>query len=146
LVHHRYSRFTGRAYGVNRLDHGPPAAGSHRYLAREAEYDPAARSWTFRNGSEVEFDVETGEIVRPTKFAVRTFPGFHENPQLMLLIDRNPIDLSFASCRQLIDFLVSDGSPKVTKYALRYYSLIADTLSCLIVIGIAIRSRFSACA
>jgi len=84
--------------------------------------------------------------VRPTTFAERTFPAFHEDPQLMLLIDRNPVDLSFRELRQLIDYLVSDDSPKVTKYALRYYSLIADTLGCLIVIGLPSRSRFPGCA
>jgi lipopolysaccharide export system permease protein len=56
----------------------------------------------------------------------------------MLLIDRNPIDLSFRELKRLIDYLTVDGNPKVTKYAMRYYSLIADTLGCLIVIGIAI--------
>jgi lipopolysaccharide export system permease protein len=107
-------------------------------LAREAEFHPTTRTWTFRDGSEVDFDVETGETVRPTSFKERTFSNFHENPQLMLLIDRNPIDLSFRELRVLMDYLISDGSPKVTRYALRYYSLIADTLGCLIVIGIAI--------
>jgi lipopolysaccharide export system permease protein len=134
----RYSRFTGRAYGVTVSVLDAQRRDVTRYLAREAEYDPATRGWTFRNGSQVELDVETGETVRPTKFSERTFPSFHENPQLMLLIDRNPLDLSFRELRELIDYLISDGSPKVTKYALRYYSLIADTLSCLIVIGIAI--------
>jgi lipopolysaccharide export system permease protein len=40
--------------------------------------------------------------------------------------------------KRLIDYLTIEGNPKVTKYAMRYYSLIADTLGCLIVIGIAI--------
>ena len=134
----RYSRFTGRAYGVTVSMLDARRREVTRYLAREAEYHLATRTWTFRDGSQVDFDVETGEMVQPTAFAERDFPDFHENPQLMLLIDRNPIDLSFRELRQLIDYLVSDGSPKVTKYALRYYSLIADTLGCLIVIGIAI--------
>ena len=134
----RYSRFTGRAYGVTVSILDARRREVTRYLAREAEYHPAARSWTFRDGSEIDFDVETGETVRPTTFSERTFPDFHEDPKLMLLIDRNPIDLSFRELRQLIDYLLADGSPKVTRYALRYYSLIADTLGCLVVIGIAI--------
>ncbi len=134
----RYSRFTGRAYGVTVSILDSRRREVVRYLAKEGEYHPATRSWTFRDGSQIEFDVETGETVRPTTFAERSFPNFHENPQLMLLIDRNPGDLSFRELRELIDYLISDGSPKVTKYALRYYGLIADTLGCLIVIGIAI--------
>jgi lipopolysaccharide export system permease protein len=134
----RYSRFTGRAYGVTVSVLNSRRREMVRYEAREAEYNLAAHSWTFRDGREIDFDVETGEMVRPVQFAVRTFPSFHENPKLMLLIDRNPIDLSFYELRQLMNYLISDGNPKVAKYALRYYGLIADTLGCLIVIGIAI--------
>jgi lipopolysaccharide export system permease protein len=134
----RYSQFTGRAYGVTVSILDARRREVTRYLAREAEFHPAKRTWTFRDGSEIDFDVETGEMVRPTLFTEREFSGFREDPQLMLLIDRNPVDLSFRELRTLMDYLISDGSPKVTRYALRYYGLIADTLGCLIVIGIAI--------
>jgi lipopolysaccharide export system permease protein len=134
----RYNRFAQRAYGVTVSMLDSQRRETTRYLAREAEYHPATRTWTLRDGCEIRFDVETGETVRPIPFAERTFADFHEDPQLMLLIDRKPIDLSFRELRRLIDYLTIDGSPKVTKYAMRYYSLIADTLGCLIVIGIAI--------
>jgi lipopolysaccharide export system permease protein len=134
----RYSQFTGRAYGVTVSVLDARRREVSRFLAREAEYHPTKRSWTFRDGREIDFDAETGEMVRPELFTVREFPNFHEDPQLMLLIDRNPIELSFRELRQLMDYLISEGNPKVTKYALRYYGLIADTLGCLIVIGIAI--------
>ena len=134
----RYNRFAGRAYGVTVSVLDAQRRENTRYLAREAEYRPATRTWTFRDGCEVRFDVETGETVRPITFVERTFADFHEDPQLMLLIDRNPIDLSFRELKRLIDYLTIEGNPKVTKYAMRYYSLIADTLGCLIVIGIAI--------
>jgi LPS export ABC transporter permease LptG len=134
----RFNRFAGRAYGVTVSVLDPQRHETLRYLAREAEYDPAKRAWTFFNGSEIKFDPDTGEVVRPTAFALRTIPDFHEDPTLMLLIDRNPVDLSFRELRRLIDYLDAEGNPKVTKYAMRYYSLIADTLGCLIVIGIAI--------
>jgi lipopolysaccharide export system permease protein len=134
----RYNRFAGRAYGVSVSVLDAQRRETTRYLAREAEYRPTTRAWTFRDGCEVRFDVESGEAVRPLTFVERTFPGFHEDPQLMLLIDRNPVDLSFRELKRLIDYLTVEGNPKVTKYAMRYYSLIADTLGCLIVIGIAI--------
>jgi lipopolysaccharide export system permease protein len=134
----RYNRFAGRAHGVTVSVLDAHRRESTRFLAKEAEYDPATRAWIFHDGTEVSFDIETGEMVRPTAFAQRIFPDFHEDPKLMLLIDRNPIDLSFRELRRLIDYLTAEGNPKVTKYAMRYYSLIADTLGCLIVIGIAI--------
>jgi len=134
----RYNRFAHRAYGVTVSLLDPQRRETTRYVAREAEYHPAARNWTMREGWEIRFDVETGEMVRPIAFAERTFADFHEDPQLMLLIDRNPVDLSFPELRRLMDYLTTEGNPKVIKYAMRYYSLIADTLGCLVVIGIAI--------
>jgi lipopolysaccharide export system permease protein len=134
----RYNRFADRAYGVTVSVLDAQRRETTRYLAREAEYSPATRTWTFRDGYEVRFDAETGETVRPIPFVGQTFADFHEDPQLMLLIDRNPIDLSFRELKRLIDYLTVEGNPKVTKYAIRYYGLIADTLGCLIVIGIAI--------
>lgn len=134
----RFSRFAERGYGVtvSLLD-----ARRHevaRILAREAQYHPGARDWTFYDGYEIRFDPATGVIGRPAPFAERTFRDFHEDPGLMLLIDRDPLNLSFRELHRLIAYLTVEGSPKVTKYAIRYYRLIADTVGCLIVIGIAI--------
>jgi len=134
----RYNRFAGRAYGVTVSVFDAARRETSRIEAREAEYNPEEGTWTFRDGCELQFDVDSGEIVRPVTFALRSFRQFHEDPQLMLLIDRNPIDLSFRELKRLIDYLTVEGNPKVTKYAMRYYSLIADTLGCLIVIAIAI--------
>jgi lipopolysaccharide export system permease protein len=134
----RYSRFAGRGYGVTVTVLDGRRRETTRYVAREADYQAATRAWTFRDGVAIQFDAETGALLRPEPFAVRTFPDFHEDPQLMLLIDRNPIDLSFRELRRIIDYLTLEGSPKVTKYAMRYYSLIADTLGCLVIISIAI--------
>jgi len=134
----RYNRFAQRAYGVTVSILDAQRRETTRYVAREADYHPATRTWTLREGWELRFDPGTGDMVRPIAFAERTFADFHEDPQLMLLIDRNPIDLSFRELRRLIDYLTIEGNPKVIKYAMRYYTLIADTLSCLVVIGFAI--------
>ena len=134
----RYSRFAGRGYGVTLAVLDGRRREVTRYVAREADYQTATHSWVLRDGVEIQFDPETGELLRPTPFRERALPGFHEDPQLMLLIDRNPVDLSFRELRRIIDYLTIEGNPKVTKYAMRYYSLIADTLGCLIVISIAI--------
>jgi lipopolysaccharide export system permease protein len=134
----RYSRFAGRAYGVTVSVLDGRRREMVRYLARQAHYDPASRSWTFFDGDEIQFDLETGDMVRLVPFAERRFADFHEDPQLLLLIDRDPLDLSFRELRRIIDYLHVEGNPKVTKYAIRYYRLLADTLGCLIVIGIAI--------
>ena len=56
----------------------------------------------------------------------------------MLLIDRKPSDLSLYQLRRLIGHLEEERSPKATRYAVRYFSLIAETLAPLVVIAIAI--------
>lgn len=134
----RYSRFSGRAYGVIVSVLDGRRQEQTRYRARQAQYNPAGRSWTFYDGQEIQFDPQTGEMMRLVPFAERTFADFHEDPQLMLLIDRDPVDLSFRELRRIIDYLTVEGNPKVTRYAVRYYRLLADTFGCLIVIGIAI--------
>ena len=134
----RYSRFANRAYGVTVSVLDGRRQETARYRARQARYHPADHSWTFYDGEEIRFDPETGDIMRLVPFAERTFANFHEDPQLMLLIDRDPVDLSFLELRRLINYLTIEGNPKVTRYAIRYYRILADTFGCLIVIGIAI--------
>jgi len=115
----RYSRFAGRGYGVTLAVLDGRRREVTRYVAREADYQTATHSWVLRDGVEIQFDPETGEVLRPTPFRERALPGFHEDPQLMLLIDRNPVDLSFRELRRIIDYLTIEGNPKVTKYAMR---------------------------
>jgi lipopolysaccharide export system permease protein len=134
----RFSRFANRGYGVS-----VSLLDAHRHeiariLARQAQYHPADRTWTFFNGYEIRFDPASGVVSRPAPFVERKFGNFHEDPDLMLLIDRDPVDLSFRELHRLMAYLTVEGSPKVTRYAIRYYRLIADTVGCLVVIGIAI--------
>ena len=84
------------------------------------------------------FDPETGDNTSSTPFTEKLFPQFQEDPRLMMLIDRRPIDLSFNELRQLIDYLSRENNSKSIPYAVRYYGLIADVLVPLIVIAIAI--------
>src|SRR6185295_16967811 len=63
----------------------------------------------------------------------------HEDPELMLMIDQKPNNLSLLQLRELIAYLQKEHDPdKVVRYAVRYFGLIADTLAPLIVIAIAI--------
>src|SRR5439155_13918326 len=84
------------------------------------------------------FAPETGELPSSKAFDELLAPKYQEDPGLMLLIDRRPIDLSLYQLRQLIDYLEVEHSPKVVEYAVRYFGLIADTLGPLVVIAIAI--------
>lgn len=134
----RYSRLTGIAQGVTVAEMDPQRREKTRLMAREATYDPDARRWTFRAGREMWFDPETGDLMRTVAFAEKTVPHLTEDPQLMLLIDRKPRDLSFFELRRIVEYFELEQNPKVLRYAVRYYGMLADTLGPLIILGIAI--------
>ena len=134
----RYSRFTETAYGVMVSELDRLRREKTRLMAREARYDAVRRSWTFTDGREIWFDPEQGEVMRTVAFAEKTVPYFNEEPSLMLLIDRKPVDLSFTELLRITDYFSAEANPKYLRYEVRYYGLLFDTLGPLIIIAIAI--------
>jgi LPS export ABC transporter permease LptG len=134
----RYSRYSGKAFGVTVSELDPQRREKTRLMAREATYDPGRRAWTFFDGREQWFDPELGELMRSVTFAEKTVPHFSEDPDLMLLIDRKPSDLSVNQLRRITDYFHAEQSPKVLRYEVRYYTVMFSTLGPLIVIAIAV--------
>ncbi|MDB6114443.1 MAG: putative permease YjgP/YjgQ family protein [Lacunisphaera sp.] len=134
----RYSRFTETAYGVTVSEMDRARREKTRIMAREGRYDPAQRAWTFKDGREMWFDAEQGELQRTVTFVEKTVPYFTEDPHLMLLFDRRPNELSFNELGRIVDYFSKEDNPKVVRYEVRYYGLLADTLGPLIIIAIAI--------
>jgi lipopolysaccharide export system permease protein len=133
-----YSRGTGRGYGVTVTRFDAARRELSRIRATEAGPLPGRAGWEFLDGNVVTFDPVSGVVdaIRPFERLVQT--DFHEDPALMLLIDRRPVDLSFFELRTLMDYFAIGQNPKAASYAVRYYGLLADTLSPLIIIAIAI--------
>ena len=134
----RYSRVTQKAFGVTVSELDPQRREKTRIMAREGAFDPVRHAWTFRDGREIWFDPEQGEIIRTVSFTEKTVPHFGEDPGLMMLIDRHPGDLSFYELRRITEHFSSEHNPKLASYEVRYYSLLVDTLGPLIIIAIAI--------
>jgi lipopolysaccharide export system permease protein len=134
----RYSEFTHKGYGVSVSELDPFKRETTRWLAAEAWQDDVGGGWVFRDGRRMDFDPETGENMTSTPFAKTYLGRFHEDPELMLLIDRRPIDLSFFELLRLKEYFESRNSSRGIPYSVRYYGLIADILAPLIVIAIAI--------
>jgi lipopolysaccharide export system permease protein len=134
----RFSRFTQHAYGVSVSELDVRRHETARIVAAEAWFDAARGGWEFRNGRALTFASETGELLVDQPFAEKFAANYQEKPELMLLTDQRPIDLSLHELRELIAYLEGEHSPKAVDYAVRYFGLIADTLSPLIVIAIAI--------
>ena len=134
----RYDKHTQTAYGVTVSQLDLQRRETSRLMAREGTYDAVRRAWTFQAGRELRFDPQRGDLMRTTAFATKTMGRFTEDPTLMLLIDRNPKDLSFNELRRIVDFFSVEDNPKVVAYEVRYYGLLADTLAPLIILAIAI--------
>lgn len=134
----RFSRFNFRGYGVSVSELDEQRRELVRLVAAEAEFDAVRGGWIFRNGRELTYAPETGELVGSKPFAEKIALNYDEDPEVMLLIDRRAKDLSLRELRTIIAHLEIERSPKVVAYAVRYFGLIADTLAPLIVIAIAI--------
>jgi lipopolysaccharide export system permease protein len=134
----RYSKYTKRAYGAYVTEMDVRRREINRVVANQAWFDERLNGWVFKNGREMGFDPDTGINTSSTPFAEKFYPRFKEDPELMMLIDRRPIDLSFTELGRLMDYFSTDNNPKGVPYAVRFYGLIADILVPLIVIAIAI--------
>jgi lipopolysaccharide export system permease protein len=134
----RYSQYSHKAYGVmvSELDarHGERI----RTMANEAYYDDAAKDWVFIDGRIITFDSSTQDIIRSTPFARAEFSRFSESPLVMQLREKRAKDLSFNELRSVIASLPKTGDPDRAGYLVRYYSMAASPLICLIVVGISV--------
>ncbi|MBI2512698.1 MAG: LptF/LptG family permease [Opitutae bacterium] len=134
----RYSRIEQKAYGVTVSELDARRREKTRLMAREASYDAAKQQWAFHDGREVWFDVEAAEVMRSVAFKEKIVPHLNEDPKLMLMLSLKPSELSFFELERIVDHFTTEDNPKVTRYAVRYYGLLADTLGPLIILAIAV--------
>ncbi|HVU16535.1 MAG TPA: LptF/LptG family permease [Candidatus Didemnitutus sp.] len=134
----RYSRYKQEAYGVTVSELDRERRVHFQLAARTAHFDPAQHAWVFTDGRETWVDPDTGDKVQSNAFTEKVIPYFNEDPSLMLLIDRNPRDLSFFELRRIVDYFTVEDDPKLSRYAVRYYGLLADTMGPLIILAIAL--------
>jgi lipopolysaccharide export system permease protein len=134
----RYSKYAQRGYGVTVSELDLQRREKIRLHAAEAKYDEKSGSWIFYRGRETWFDPATSDIIGTRPFDEKAVPYYTEDPELMTVFDVKPTDLSFFQLRRIIDYFTVEENPKLTIYAVRYYSLVADTLAPLVVIVLAI--------
>jgi len=134
----RYSQFTHRGYGLTVVQIDKKRHELFRLLAAEAWYDQKQKAWMLYNGREIWMDPTNDEVIRTDSFKEKTEKDFTEDPSMMLIFDVPPQDLSFTELSRIIDYFAVDNNPKATPYAVRYYSVLADTLGPLIIIALAI--------
>lgn len=134
----RYSQFTHKGYGVTVSELNGERRETRRLIAKQAWYDGKRGGWVFRDGQALTMDPDTGELRAPRSFSQMFMPDYHEDPELMLIIDRRPADLSFYELRRLKNYFAENDNPKGRPYAVRYFGLLADTFAPLLVIALAV--------
>ncbi len=134
----RYSAAAERGFGVTVSVLDEDRRVLRRVLGRSAEYDHETGGWIFYDGREIEFDPETYDAVHSPSFDERFYPEFNETPHFMLLLDRRPRDLSLFELRDALGFFEDFENPARNLYAVQYHGILAGSLSCLIVVGLAI--------
>ncbi|MCH6256201.1 LptF/LptG family permease [Puniceicoccaceae bacterium K14] len=137
----RFSNFTNEAYGVTMTELNDNRIVKRRIMAKQGYYDDIDHVWVLEQGLDNEYAIsgeDAGEVVRSIRFDRLELQDIDDNPDLMMLLDKRPKDLSFLELNRLIDNFDRDDNAKIIKYEVRLQSLIAGAASCLIVVGIAI--------
>lgn len=134
----RFSRYTDRGYGVTVTEMDNQRRVKTRMQAREAWYDEEKGAWVFKEGRETWIEPETGEVLRTVAIAEQLISRYREDPELMLVFDQKPSDLSFFELERVMEYHGSNDDPKLKLYAVRYFGLLAETLGPLIIIALAV--------
>ena len=137
------NRFSERAWlglGVNVFIRGEEGQELWRISASEAYFDDTQEHWVFLDGREVLFELGTDDPtqMRTFTFEEKVFDGFHEDPDLMLALHKDPKELSLLELRRIIETVPPEENPVVNAYQVRYHSLLAGPFSCLVVVGLAV--------
>ena len=94
------NRFSERAWlglGVSVFLRDENGQELGRIAASEAYFDDTEKCWVFLNGRELVFDPQTGDPLRILSFEEKIFDTFHEDPDLMLSLHKDPKELSIFS-------------------------------------------------
>lgn len=134
----RFNEYNYRAYGVTVSQFGAGRREVRRLLANQGYYDELAGNWTLLDGRQLLFEEATGNIVRSLPFERLTVDELTEDPTLMQFLKKRPQDLSFWQLNRVIEALAGRDDERAAPYQIRYYAILVNPLSCLIVIGIAI--------
>ena len=134
----RFSRFSYRAYGVTGSILNEMRQETHRIIASDGYYDDVDGVWVFNDGREMFFDPEEKTLIRSLAFEEKFLPELTDDPTLMLILEKRPKDLSFFELKKILAAKSIEDDPKIISFEMRYHGMMAGTMGCLVVIGLAI--------
>ncbi|TVR52109.1 MAG: YjgP/YjgQ family permease [Puniceicoccaceae bacterium] len=134
----RFSAYTHHAFGITVSELDDQRREVRRLMAAEGFFDEVEDTWHLLAGRELVFNPETGDLVRPIPFERRTIGGTRDDPRLMLMLTKRPKDLSFFELHRILATFDEEEFPPRPRYEVRYHGILANSLGCLIVMGLAI--------
>ena len=132
----RYDPKSGNAYGVQVSILNLQKQEIQRLLAQEAFFVEADQSWEFRKGREVKFYPQTGEPYFSKPFE-KSSKNWAVSAEMMLMLDQPLKTLSYPDLKKVLSFIPTKD-PRCLAYQLQYYSLLADSFICLVMVGITV--------
>ena len=134
----KFSEYTYQGYGISVSSFDRQGRESVRLAANEGYYDDVGGYWIFLEGRETRFDGDTGEAYFSLPFERREFKRFHEDPTLMKSLEKRPKDLSFLELKRILEAISPGEDPRVHAFRVRFNAILANPLSALIVVGLAV--------
>jgi len=134
----RFNKNTYRGYGVTVSKLNEWNQEFSKIQARECFYNESEDMWRFIQGRELGFEIETGDLVMSKPFELLEISGMVENPRLLLTLDRRAKDLSLFELKTILDYYGDGDNPKALPLRIRYHSLLAGTVICFIIVGLAV--------
>jgi lipopolysaccharide export system permease protein len=134
----RYNRLRRCGYGVSVWIFNAARRPIAEILAARAGPGPDGRGWLFADGRLVRFDPASGAPASNQPFALRPEPAFTADPELMLLTEHRPGDLSIFELRKVMRYYHDQNRPRSVPYAVRYDEVVAGTFWPLLAIAIAL--------
>ena len=135
----RFNKNTYRGYGVTVSMLNQWHQEYSKIQATECFYSYNDNTWRFLQGRELGFEIETGDLVTSKPFELLELPGLVETPRLLLTLDKRAKDLSLFELRTILDYYEGDDkNPKAIPFRVRYHSVLAGTVICFIIVGLAV--------
>lgn len=133
-----YDQTERRGHGVTLSLFDSEQHELRRIAAKDAYYDRWRKSWVFLDGRELRFDPATGEQLPPVQFIDQLEPKINDDPELMLLLLKDPSALSLFELERVLDHLRGDDTPRYRRYAVEHERKRSSPAGVLIVMALAV--------
>jgi LPS export ABC transporter permease LptG len=134
----RFNKYTYHGYGVTVSHLNAWSQEYSKIQARECRFNESQGTWLFLWGRELAFNLEDGSQEMSKPFKQHELRGVVETPRLLLTLDRRAKDLSLFELQTILNYYEGEDNPKAIPFRVRYHSILAGTVICFIIVGLAV--------